>query len=167
MDGPGGYHTKWRKPEKTNFIIYHLSVKSKNNTDEVIYKREADSQTEKVNFREERGGRGTSWESEINVGCVCSAAQSWPTLWGPMDCSPPGSSSMAFSRQEYWSELPFPTPGNLPNPGVKPGSLGSPALPGGFFITSVNWEAPNIHTIIFIYIYIYIYIYIKCVCVCI
>ena len=31
--------------------------------------------------------------------------------------------SMEFSRQEYWSELPFPTPGDLPNPGVKPGSL--------------------------------------------
>ena len=43
-----------------------------------------------------------------------------------MDCSPPGSPlSMEFSRQEYWSTLPFPSPGNLPNPGIKPGS---PAL---------------------------------------
>ena len=55
---------------------------------------------------------------------------SWVT---PTDCSPPGS--MKFSRQKYWSGLSFPTPGNLPNPGIKPESLVSPALAGGFFIT--------------------------------
>ena len=43
------------------------------------------------------------------------------TLCDPMDCSPPGS-SMQFSRQEYWSGLPFPSPGDLPNPGIEPGS---------------------------------------------
>ena len=52
-------------------------------------------------------------------------ARSCPTLCDPMDYSPPGSSVMAFSRQEYWSGLPFPSPGNLPNPGIEPGS---PAL---------------------------------------
>ena len=57
--------------------------------------------------------------------------QSCPTLCDPVDCSLPGSSayqaplSMGFSRQEYWSGLPFPSPGDLPNPGLKPGS---PAL---------------------------------------
>ena len=40
--------------------------------------------------------------------------------------------SMEFSRQEYWSGLPFPSPGDLPNSGVKPMS---PALAGGFFTT--------------------------------
>ena len=40
-----------------------------------------------------------------------------------MVCSPPGSSSMCFSRQEYWSESPFPSPGHPPNPEVEPGSL--------------------------------------------
>ena len=40
---------------------------------------------------------------------------------GPMDCGPPGPLSMGFSRQEYWSGLPFPTPGDLPDPGIKPG----------------------------------------------
>ena len=48
--------------------------------------------------------------------------------------------SMGFSRQEYWSGLPFPPPGDLPNPGVKPIS---PALAGVFFTTSATWEAPN------------------------
>ena len=41
--------------------------------------------------------------------------------------------SMGFSRQEHWSVLPFPTPGDLPDPGIKPTSLASPALTGGFF----------------------------------
>ena len=43
--------------------------------------------------------------------------------------------SMQFSRQEYWSGLPCSLPGNLPNPGIKPTSLMSPALAGGFFTT--------------------------------
>ena len=43
--------------------------------------------------------------------------------------------SMEFSRQEYWNELPFPTPGQFPDPGLKPASLVSPALAGRFFIT--------------------------------
>ena len=51
------------------------------------------------------------------------------------------SLSMEFSRQEYWGELPCPPPGDLPNPGIKPTSLTSPALGGGFFITSATWEA--------------------------
>ena len=47
-----------------------------------------------------------------------------------MDCSPPGSSVHEFPRQEYWSGLPFPTPGDLASPGTEPSSL---ALAGGFF----------------------------------
>jgi len=50
--------------------------------------------------------------------CACEVAQSCLSLCEPIDCSPPGSSvSMGFSRQEYWSGLPFPSPGDLPNPG--------------------------------------------------
>ena len=45
--------------------------------------------------------------------------------------------SMAFSRQESWSVLPLPTPGDLPDPGIKPTSLASPALTDGFF---TSWE---------------------------
>ncbi|ELR50284.1 hypothetical protein M91_01266, partial [Bos mutus] len=44
--------------------------------------------------------------------------------------------SIESSRQEYWSGVPFPTPGDLSNPGIKPVSLESPALAGGFFTTS-------------------------------
>ena len=48
---------------------------------------------------------------------------------------------MGFSRQESWSVLPFPTPGDLPNPGIETESLSSPVLAGGFFTTSISWEA--------------------------
>ena len=61
------------------------------------------------------------------------------TLCDPMDCSPP--CSVGFSRQEYWSGLPYPPPGALPNPGIKPASLMSPVLEGRFFNTSVTQEA--------------------------
>ena len=47
---------------------------------------------------------------------------------------------MGFSRQEYWSGLTFPSPGDLPNPGIEPVSLVSPALAGRFFTTSATWE---------------------------
>ena len=50
------------------------------------------------------------------------------------------SLSVEFSRQECWSSLPFLTPGDLHNLGIKPTFLGPPALAGGFFITSATWE---------------------------
>ena len=46
--------------------------------------------------------------------------------------------SLGFSRQEYWSGLPFPSPGVLPDPGIEPASPSSPALAGRFFITSAT-----------------------------
>ena len=49
--------------------------------------------------------------------------------------------SIGFSRQGYWSGWPHPPPGDLPNPGIKPGSHMSPALTGRFFTTSATWEA--------------------------
>ena len=48
--------------------------------------------------------------------------------------------SMEFSRQEYWSGLPFP-PGDLPKPGIKPASLLSPVLASRFFYHCATWEA--------------------------
>ena len=48
---------------------------------------------------------------------------------------------MGFSRQEYWSGLPFPPLGYLPDPGIEPRSLVSPALASGFFTTNATWEA--------------------------
>ena len=66
---------------------------------------------------------------------------------------------MGFSRQEYWSWLPCPPPGDLTDPGIKPTSLMPPALAGMFFTTSSPWEALNggyLHINISIYINIHI-----------
>ena len=65
--------------------------------------------------------------------CVCVYTQSCPTLWDPMDYSPQAPRPMGFSRQEHWHGLPFPPPGDLPNPGIKRMSPVSPVLAGGFF----------------------------------
>ena len=48
--------------------------------------------------------------------------------------------SMEFFRQEYWSGLPCPLPGDLPFPGIESASLRSPALAGVFFTASTSWE---------------------------
>ena len=61
------------------------------------------------------------------------------TLWTVVHQAPP---SKGFSRQEHWSGLPCPSLGHLPNPGIEPSSLASPALVDGFLTTSTTWEAP-------------------------
>ena len=76
----------------------------------------------------------------VVIMCV-PALQSCPALCDSTDCRPPGSLSMGFSRQEYWSGLPCPPPGDLPDPGIEPKSLRSPALAGKLFATSATWEA--------------------------
>ena len=54
--------------------------------------------------------------------CLCLGAQSCPTLCDLWTVAHQGPPSMGFSRQEYWSGLPFPSPGDLPNPGIEPRS---------------------------------------------
>ena len=80
------------------------------------------------------------WELEV---CMCAVLNHFTHLrrfvtpW-TIACQTP--LSIGFSRQEYWSGLPCPPPGALPNPGTKASSLKSPALAGGFFTTSATWE---------------------------
>ena len=57
--------------------------------------------------------------SEVNQS---EATQSCPTLGDPVDCSPPGSSIHGILQARYWSGLPFPSPGDLPDPGIEPRS---------------------------------------------
>ena len=63
----------------------------------------------------------------------------------PLDCSPPASSvhEIFQARILEWSGLPFSSPEDLLDPGIKPMSLESPALAGGFFTTDTTWEAPE------------------------
>ena len=67
-----------------------------------------------------------------------SCVQLFVTPW-TLACQAP--LSMDFSRQEYWCGLPFPTPGDLPDSGIEPTSLASPASTGRFFTTNATWEA--------------------------
>ena len=87
----------------------------------------------------------TTWKIFKNIMLSDMNAQSCLTLWDPMDYSPPPNPQallfMRFSRQEYWSGFPCPFPGDLPHPGIKSVSFGSPALVGGFLTTSATWEA--------------------------
>ena len=67
------------------------------------------------------------------------------TLWTVARQAP---LSMGFSRQEYWSGLPFPTLVDLPNPGTEPMSLMSPVLAVRFFTTSTTWEAQKLYKLV-------------------
>ena len=58
-----------------------------------------------------------------------------------MDCSPPGTSVHGILQARHWNGLLCPPPGNLPNPGIKPVSLTSPALAGGFFTARATHNA--------------------------
>ena len=58
-----------------------------------------------------------------------------------MDCSPPGASVRGIFQASILEWVPFPTPEDLPKPGIESASLVSPALAGRFFTTSTPWEA--------------------------
>ena len=97
---------------------------------------------------------GLQYKSRTAQKCIPTAqVRKWPSPWLdiPAEVLPVGRSVtsnsagswtiahqalLSISRQEYWSRLPFPPPG-----GIKPAALASPALAGGFFTTSVTWEA--------------------------
>ena len=73
--------------------------------------------------------------------CVLSHFSRVRLFATPWAVAPQAPLSMGFSRQECWIGLPFPSPGDLPNPGIKPESSMSPALAVVFFTTSTTWEA--------------------------
>ena len=68
---------------------------------------------------------------------LLSQVQLFVTPW-TVACQAP--LSMGFPKQDYWNGLPFPIPGNRPNPGIEPRPLASPALAGNFFTTCATWE---------------------------
>ena len=75
--------------------------------------------------------------------CILSRfthVQPFVTLWTAARHAP---LSIRLPRQEYWSGSPFPPPGDLPNPGIEPSSLVSPALAGRFFTTNSGMDTQN------------------------
>ena len=80
-------------------------------------------------------------------GILVKSLQSCPTLCDPMDCiALQAPLSMGFSRQEYWSRLPCPPPGDLPDLGIKPISLISLALAGMVYICTCTHTHTHTHT---------------------
>ena len=76
----------------------------------------------------------------LRLGSHCSVLS---TLFNPMDCTW-APLSMGFSQQVYWSGLPFPSLGDLPDPGIEPTSPVSPILTGRFFYRWATWQAPRV-----------------------
>ena len=75
---------------------------------------------------------------------VCVCVQMLGRVWllvTPWTVAHQAPFSLEFSRQEYRSWLPFPPLGDLPDPGIEPMSLKSPALAGSFYTTRATWEA--------------------------
>ena len=71
----------------------------------------------------------------LRLNCCCLDTKSCLTRCDPMNVARQVPLSMGFPKQEYWSGQPFPSPGDLPDPGIKPACPVSPALAGGFFTT--------------------------------
>ena len=69
--------------------------------------------------------------------CGFSCVELFASLWTVAHVAP---LFLGFCRQEYWSGLPCPPPGDLPNSGIEPTSPASPALAGRFFTTRATWE---------------------------
>ena len=83
---------------------------------------------EKVRVEQGEGEREKEYIREQNLLDIdkqwqqSQVAQSCPTLWDPVDCSPPGSSIHGIHQARILEWLPFPSPGDLPNPGIEPRS---------------------------------------------
>ena len=111
----------------------------------MIFKELSEGQTNSYNLGVNFQILLCAWPYQSKWMHVCS--QSLSTVWlfvTPWTAAHQAPLSMEFSRQEYWSGLPFPSLEDLPNPRIKPESLMFPALAGRFFTTSATWETPKI-----------------------
>ena len=77
---------------------------------------------------------------KLKTELICVYAQSRPTLCNLWTAARQIPLPMEFSREEYWNRVPFSTPGNFSNPGIKSPSPESPALAGRFFTTWRHWN---------------------------
>ena len=80
---------------------------------------------------------------------VCSVVQSCPTLCDPVACSPPGSCVHSIFQARILGWVAIPPPGDLPDPGIEPPSLESPALAGDFLPAEPSCEpCPKLETLL-------------------
>ena len=116
-----------------------------------------------------RGGRvGHNWVTEQHhysvCVCVCVCARPCSvmsdSLWPPWTVAHQVPLSIELSRKEHWSGLPFPSPGDLPDPGIEPASPVSLALVAGFFTTEPTEKVLSAKYLLkYIYIFTYVYIW--------
>ena len=89
----------------------------------------------------------SSFYCPLHPMCMLSFSVSHVQLFAtPWTVDHQASLSMGFSRHKYWSGFPSTPPGDLPDPGIEPMSLTTPALAGGFFTANAAWEVPASHT---------------------
>ena len=150
MDGPRYYHIKFSSVQFSSvaqscptvcdpmlvipFITYMWKPKQTKKRYKWTYLQNRNRLTDIEN---KRAYVDTVGETNCKIGIetgrsVVSCVRLLVTLWTVAHQAP---LSMGISRQEYWSELPSPTPGDLPDPGIEHESLVSPVLAGGFFTT--------------------------------
>ena len=84
--------------------------------------------------------------SQDHTVSVWLVTQSCPVLCDPVDCSPPGSSVHGILRATLLRGLPFPPPGDLPDPGIEPTSLTFHALASEFFTTSATYYTKKVYS---------------------
>ena len=113
--------------------LFRITVSSRQwyKIDNITWGSLADSQNENWSFKRSEGKKKDQRKGILpalylkgtrGVG-VLLATQSCPTLWDPMDCiAHQAPLSVEFVKQEHWSGLPFPSPGDLPDPGIEPAS---------------------------------------------
>ena len=97
----------------------------------------------------------SNWIKDLNV--RPETTEKWkckcPTLCDPRTGAHQAPLSMGFSRQEYWSGSPFPSPGDLPDPGMEPGS---PALKADSLLLS-HWESPKMIILVYLFLTLFDY----------
>ena len=108
---------------------------------------ESNSNQDRLTPVKEETNRSVKQNKKPMCMCMCmqshfSHVQLFATLWTVARQAP---LSMGFSRQEYWSGVPCPPPGDLSDSGIEPRSSGPPLLVGEFFTTSATWEAQEAH----------------------
>ena len=121
---------EWSKTEgETLYDIPFMQDLKSNGTNELTKQKETP--------RLRKGTYGCLVEGGAYVlSCVWLFATLWTIAYQP-PC-------LGFSRQEYWNGLPCPSPVDLPDPGIEPASLRSPALTDGFFTTGTTWGRMDI-----------------------
>ena len=107
-----------------------------------LQRTEEGKHTHSTHTHRDRDGAGEVREGKILLVCC---AQMFSHVWlfaTPWSVAHQAALSMGFSQQACWNRMPFPSPGDLPDPGIELASLLSPAFAGGFFTTSATWEVP-------------------------